>query len=70
MVKEDERILNYIYNVVHDQINARVPRVELAYWKELMVRNMEKAWTEICKTDLMYYKDIPMPIDSSHSQAA
>ena len=70
MVKEDERILNYIYNVVHDQINARVPRVELAYWKELMVRNMEKAWAEICKTDLMYYKDIPMPIDSSHSQAA
>jgi len=70
MVKEDERILGYIYNVVHDQINARVPKTELLYWKELMVRNMQKAWTEICKTDLMYYKDIPMPVDAEHSQAA
>ena len=70
MVKEDTRVLNYIYNVVHDQINARVPRVEVLYWKELMVRNMKKAWTEICKTDLMYYKDIPMPVDAEHSQAS
>ena len=70
MAKEDIRILKYIYNVVHDQINARVPRVELLYWKDLMVRNMQKAWTEICKTELMFYKDIPMPVDAEHSQAA
>ena len=68
MAKEDIRILQYIYNVVHDQINARVPKPELLYWKDLMVRNMQKAWTEICKTELMFYKDIPMPVDSSHSQ--
>ena len=69
MVKEDTRILGHIYNVVHDQINARVPKPALLYWKDLMVRNMQKAWTEICKTELMYYKDIPMPVDSAHSQA-
>lgn len=69
MAKEDIRILKYIYNVVHDQINARVPKPELLYWKDLMVRNMQKAWTEICKTELMFYKDIPMPVDSSHSQS-
>ena len=69
MVKEDPGILGYIYNVVHDQINARVPKPELLYWKDLMVRNMQKAWTEICKTELMYYKDIPMPVDAEHSQA-
>ena len=70
MAKEDIRILKYIYNVVHDQINARVPKPELLYWKDLMVRNMKKAWTEICKTELMFYKDIPMPVDAEHSQAA
>lgn len=70
MVKEDTRVLKYIYNVVHDQVNARVPRVEVLYWKDIIVRNMKKAWTEICKTDLMYYKDIPMPVDAEHSQAA
>ena len=69
MVKEDARILGHIYNVVHDQINARVPKVALLYWKDLMVRNMQKAWTEICKTELMFYKDIPMPVDAEHSQA-
>lgn len=70
MAKEDNRILKYIYNVVHDQINARVPKSALLYWKDLMVRNMKKAWTEICKTELMFYKDIPMPVDAEHSQAA
>lgn len=68
-VKEDKRILNYIYNVVHDQINIRVPRAEVDYWRELLVRNMKKGWTEICKTPLMFYKDIPMPVDAEHSAA-
>jgi len=66
-VKEDRRILKYIYNVVHDQINIRVPRAEVDYWRELLVRNMKKGWTEICKCDLMTYKDIPMPVDAEHS---
>lgn len=67
-VQEDERILGYIYNVVHDQINLRVPRDEVNYWQELLVRNMEKGWSEICKTKLMTYKNIPMPVDAEHAQ--
>lgn len=65
-VLENPKILEYIYNVVHDQINIRVPKTEVEYWKELLVRNMEKGWTEICKTPLMKFKNIPMPVDSSH----
>ena len=68
-VKEDRRILQLIYNIVHDQINLRVPRAEVDYWRELLVRNMKQAWTEICKTPLMHYKDIPMPVDAEHSAA-
>jgi len=65
-VLEDRRILKYIYNIIHDQINLRVPKDDEDYWKDLLVRNMEKGWSEICKTDLMYYKDIPMPVDAEH----
>jgi len=69
-VQEDERILKYIYNVVHDQINIRVPTKEVDYWRELLVRNMQKGWTEICKCKIMHYKDIEMPVDAEHSQTA
>mgnify|MGYP003956868671 CR=1 FL=1 len=66
-VMEDKRILDYIYNVIHDQINLRVPRADVDYWTDLLVRNMKLGWDEICKSDLMFYKDIEMPVDSNHA---
>jgi len=70
ILKEAPEMISMIYNVVHDQINARVPNTRVDHYREIMVRNMQKAWEEICKCDLMHYKDIPMPVDAEHSQAA
>lgn len=61
--KEDSRANNYIFNIVHDAIYMRVPEVDVEYWAEVLVRNMKKGWTEMCKMPMLYYKDIPMPVE-------
>ncbi len=66
MVKENPDILKYIANVVHDSINLRIPKGEKEYWIEFLGRNMKLGWTEICRCNLMRYKDVPMPVDCDH----
>lgn len=63
LCKEDFRATEYIYNVVHDAIYMRVPKVDAEYWANTLVRNMKKGWEELCKCDMMHYKDIPMPVE-------
>lgn len=63
IIKEDKKALGYIFNIVHDAIYMRVPVIEVEYWAGIMVRNMKKGWSEMCKFDMMYYKDIPMPVE-------
>jgi len=67
MVKEDERALTYIYNVVHDAAYLRVPNGEEKYWGDLLARNMILAWKEICKLDMLKFKDIEMPVDLEYT---
>ena len=55
-----EEVLNYIYNVVHDAIYLRVPAGTEDYWKVALNKSMIKGWTEISKTELFHFKDIPM----------
>lgn len=65
MCKENPDTVKKIINVVHDSITLCVDNTpeEIAYWSELLQRCMVKGWTEISKTNIMYYKDIPMPIE-------
>ncbi|MCI4437341.1 MAG: hypothetical protein JHC33_11100 [Ignisphaera sp.] len=55
--------LKYIYNVVHDAIYLRVPRGDKDHWAQALNKSMLKAWEEISKTPLFYYKDVPMIAD-------
>ncbi len=67
MVKEDPKVLGVIANVVHDSISLRVPEEDKEYWTEFLERNMLKGWSEISKTALMFFKDIPMIVDVEHA---
>jgi len=58
-----EIALQYIYNVVHDSMFLRVPRGEEEGWADAVVDAMRKGWQEMCTMDMLYYKDIPMPIE-------
>ncbi len=58
---KDKPMLSWIYNVVHDAIYLRVPRTEDS--KDISKRlnvAMLKGWTELSKTELFLYKDVPM----------
>lgn len=63
MVKEDIRSLQTIVNVIHDAIYLKVHKSEIDYWKDLLQKSMVRAWTEISKSSLFKYKDIPMPVE-------
>lgn len=65
MCKENPDTVKKIINVVHDSITMCVDNIpeEIEYWSELLKRCMVKGWTEISKTSLMYYKDIPMIVE-------
>lgn len=63
MVQANEHVLDKIVNSVHDSIYLVVPEDEAKYWGKIVEDNMVKAWEAISKTGIMYYKDIPMPVD-------
>lgn len=63
LVKEHSEALNYIFNVVHDAIYLRVPTDEAQLWADRLVKAMKQGWKEMCKTPMLYYKDIPMPVE-------
>ena len=65
MCKENPDTVKKIINVVHDSITMCVDNTpeEIAYWSELLQRCMIKGWTEISKTNIMFYKDIPMIVE-------
>jgi len=57
----------YIYNVVHDAIYLRVPKGEEIIWADKLVKAMKKGWTEMCKRPMLFYKDIPMPVEVEYN---
>ncbi len=63
LVKADPEALKYIFSVVHDSIAMRVPAKDVLYWADTLEKAMLRGWEDICQTDLMYYKDIPIQAD-------
>jgi len=63
LVKADPKALKYIFSVVHDSIAMRVPAKDVLYWADTLEKAMLRGWADICQTDLMYYKDIPIQAD-------
>lgn len=55
-------VIKYLFNVVHDAIYLRVPKKEASIWRERLSSAMVKGWTEISKSKLFKFKDIPMPV--------
>jgi len=67
LCKEFPETTKYIYNVVHDAIYMRVPKGEETIWAPRLVKAMKLGWTEICKRPILYYKDIPMPVEIEYN---
>lgn len=57
---EHPEALGLIYNVVHDAIYLRVPKADKEIWVKRTQKAMLKGWSEISKTSLFKYKDIPI----------
>lgn len=62
LIKEYPEALKYLYNVVHDAAYLRVPKCDKTLWLERLQKAMVKGWTEISKSKLFHFKDIPMPV--------
>ena len=67
LVKDYPEALKYIYNVVHDAGYLRVPKGTEAVWAQRLVASMKRGWTEMCKRPMLYYKDIPMPVEVEYN---
>jgi len=63
LVRKDKSVLKLIINVVHDAIYLNVPEEEFEKWSQRLQKAMVKGWEKVCKSDIMYYKDIPMPVE-------
>lgn len=63
LIKENPDAIRYIYNVVHDAIYLRVPTGEESVWAPKLIAAMKKGWVEMCKTPMLHFKDIPMPVE-------
>lgn len=55
--------IKYIFNVVHDAIYLRVPKLSEQLWADRLASCMKRGWEEFCKLPMLYYKDIPMPVE-------
>ena len=55
--------VNFVFNIVHDAVYLRVPKDNPEIWADRLAEAMIKAWKEYCKLPMMYYKDIPMPVE-------
>jgi len=63
LIKEYPEALKLIFNVVHDAIYLRVLKEDKELWQSRLAKAMVKGWTEISKSKLFKFKDIPMPVD-------
>lgn len=55
--------IKYIFNVVHDAIYLRTPKGVEQLWADRLAESMKKGWAEFCKLPMLFYKDIPMPVE-------
>ncbi len=57
------KALKRIVNVVHDAIYLETKKKDFDKWSKRLQKAMLLGWKEVCKSDLFYYKDIPMPVE-------
>lgn len=69
LVTEYPGAIKCIYNVVHDAMYLRVPKGDEHIWSDRLIAAMKKGWTEMCKTPMLYYKDIPMPVECEYTDS-
>lgn len=62
LIKAYPEAIKLIFNVVHDAIYLRVPKEDKQLWIDRLSESMVKGWTEISKSTLFKFKDIPMPV--------
>lgn len=67
LCKEYPEALKYIYNIVHDAGYLRVPKGQETIWADRLVTAMKQGWTEMCKRPMLFYKDIPMPVEVEYN---
>jgi len=67
LCKDYPKAVNYIYNIVHDAGYLRVPKGEEKLWAKRLVDAMKLGWTEMCKRPMLFYKDIPMPVEVEYN---
>lgn len=67
LLREYPEAINYVFNIVHDAIDIRVPKYEADIWAERLAKAMKKGWTELCKVPMMKFKDIPMPVEVEYN---
>ena len=63
LCKEFPEAINYIFNIVHDALYLRVPKHDESLWADRLAESMKKGWSEFCKLPMLFYKDIPMPVE-------
>jgi len=63
LCKDYPEATKYIFNIVHDAAYMRVPVGTQKVWADRLVKAMFKGWKEICKVEMLYYKDIPMGVE-------
>ena len=69
LCKEHPEATKYIFNIVHDAIYLRVPKGLEEEWSYKLVDAMKKGWVEMCKLPMLYYKDIPMPVEVEYTDS-
>lgn len=67
LCKKYPEATKYIFNVVHDAIDLRVPKGEENEWATRLVVAMKKGWVEMCKRPMLHFKDIPMPVEVEYN---
>ncbi len=63
LVDEYPEALGLIINVVHDAIYMDTKKKHFKKWSERLSKAMLLGWKEVCKSPIMHYKDIPMPVE-------
>ncbi len=63
LIEKNPKALKYIVNVVHDAVYLDVPEKDFGKWAKRLQKAMVKGWVEVCKSDIMNFKDIPMPVE-------
>jgi len=53
----------YLYLQIHDALVSRLPDNLILEGTYYMIKGLLQGWQELCKSDLMKYKDIPMEVE-------